>query len=350
MVERPPGEIFASAPHKDIVKAMAHFQPMKASAAEVLMEEGSADPAMIVILDGRLEVWRDGVTIDTSGPGEILGEMSLFTGKPRVASVRASEDCDLLVLDLEGYEALREANNPIAHAVERFALKTLSERLRRLDELVSERAEGEASPYRKPPPSMFDRIRSFFGAETAPAVLFRPLDPLFVLQNSPLFQGERDLYLKVIASYLTQETYPAGHFLCTQGEKGDSVYLLGEGTVDVFVVKPGEDTAPDQASRIFRLGVLEPGAAFGLTALADDRPRMASCVAREQVDVLALGRDMWNRLVTESSGAGSATRCAMIRAFSGQVDEAGSHLARAIRGELPMFKAGARMEHTGTRG
>jgi CRP-like cAMP-binding protein len=342
---RPPGELFATATDRQIEQAMPHFQSVQVACADVLMEQKDRDPALLFLVDGRLEIVRDGVVIDTSGPGEVVGEMSLFTGRPRTATVRASEDCELLVLERSGYESLRDAGNEVAFSLERLALRLLDQRLRRLDGLVSERAAGEPSPYAKPAASIFDRIRGMFGSKKKVASLTaNKLDPVDVMEKSPLFRGERHIYLKVIASLLRQETFGPGEFLTRQGEPGDATYFIGSGNVDVVVYT---QTEAWEGEHIHRLAKLGPGAACGLTALGD-RPRMTSCIAEDQVEVLALDRQTWATIVAEQTRASSVARVAMIRAYADQLAAAQKALVKSASGEERRLRAGAQLEMTGS--
>jgi CRP/FNR family transcriptional regulator, cyclic AMP receptor protein len=70
------------------------------AAGEVMIEEGSAPGVLLVLASGHVTVERDGVTfarIDT--PGAIFGEMSWVLGKSATATVRATDEVTLHVID-----------------------------------------------------------------------------------------------------------------------------------------------------------------------------------------------------------------------------------------------------------
>lgn len=72
---------------------------------------GDSGDALYVIDSGRVAVTApdaDGnhVTLDTLGPGAIFGELSLFDGGPRSATVRALSDCTLLELHRDAFHAV----------------------------------------------------------------------------------------------------------------------------------------------------------------------------------------------------------------------------------------------------
>jgi CRP-like cAMP-binding protein len=74
------------------------------------------------------------------GPGEFFGEMSLFAGTPRSATIQADPGSDvaLLVLDRSQLEALIEANPRAAVSFFQALVSVFIERLRTSTNLVAE--------------------------------------------------------------------------------------------------------------------------------------------------------------------------------------------------------------------
>jgi CRP-like cAMP-binding protein len=94
--------------------------------------------------------------------------------------------------------------------------------------------------------------------------------------------------------------------------------------------------------------VLKAGEAFGLTALVDGRPRMASCVARETVDVLVLSRERYAECLASAAPEAGALRRAVIRALADQVRRTNEHLVATGWEGLDVARERARLE--GVRG
>lgn len=321
------GPLFDTSPEADVEDALSVWTPMEAQPGEELMRQGDTDPALVYILSGHVEILRGGFAIDTSGPGEIVGEVSLFTGKPRMATVRALEPTRFLVVDLASYERLRDRANRVAFQLERLVLDQQSHRLRRLDQLVADYAEGTANPWLEPKPGLLQRWSALFARQAPPPPPTPPqLDVQAVLESCPMFDGERWAFVRGLVGAWRTERHPAGTFVCTQGEGGDAMYVLARGAVDVVVGVSGDE----EGARIQRLAKLGPGDAFGLTGLYDGRPRAASCVATEEVDLLALDREHWDELYSAHSQVGSTMRRAAIRAFGAQLQDAGSAYLQAV--------------------
>lgn len=75
----------------------------KAGAGEAIIKEGEQAAAFFVIESGKVEVVQDADgskphVLNTLGPGDFFGEMALFEGFPRNATVRAVEDTECLAI------------------------------------------------------------------------------------------------------------------------------------------------------------------------------------------------------------------------------------------------------------
>jgi CRP-like cAMP-binding protein len=338
----PQAVLFDGVGENEVAEARRYLKALTVGVGASIVDPASEEePALYFLLEGEVEVRKGDVRIDTSGPGEVIGEMALFTKKARSATVTASQPTRMLVLNEGGFEALRNAQNEVLFNLERIVLGQLVARLRRLEERLAKGSAGVAPSYARPSAGMFGRIRTLIlGSRPPEPAQKRAIDATGVLAASAMFAGERRNVLEMIAMQLTHEAFPSGHFLVRQGEPGGNVYIVAAGAVDVFVAIPSSD-------RILPMGKLGPGAACGMTALVDDRPRLASCVCDGAVDALVLENARWKRYVKEASKVGSAMRCAVIRGFADQLAAAGEMYAKSVNPDEETSIVGARLEHTG---
>ena len=102
--------LFAGLSPEDLDRLCAMAETIEIKAGDVLMEEGSPGDALYIALTGSFEVSkRSGdrdVVIATSGPGAIIGEMSLLEQSLRMASVTALEDSSVLKISRDAFEQL----------------------------------------------------------------------------------------------------------------------------------------------------------------------------------------------------------------------------------------------------
>jgi len=78
---------------------------------DLIVRQGEEGSSMFIIITGGVKVLVKSVNnhdieIARKGSGEFFGEMSLLTGQPRTASIRAIEDTKVLVLDKECFSTL----------------------------------------------------------------------------------------------------------------------------------------------------------------------------------------------------------------------------------------------------
>jgi EAL domain-containing protein (putative c-di-GMP-specific phosphodiesterase class I) len=91
---------------------------------DVLVQEGERGECAYIVESGSVEilVQRDGhlVQIGTRGPGSLIGEMAMVDDKPRTATVRALEDCEVLEITREDFARRVEGADPVLKMVLRI--------------------------------------------------------------------------------------------------------------------------------------------------------------------------------------------------------------------------------------
>jgi CRP-like cAMP-binding protein len=75
---------------------------------KILMTEGEIAHDMVVVLEGSLEVTRNGAHIADIGPGGFAGEMALLTRTTRNSTVRAKTPISVLHIDGRSFSSLLE--------------------------------------------------------------------------------------------------------------------------------------------------------------------------------------------------------------------------------------------------
>jgi len=92
---------FTNIPVEELDRVMAGLEVIHVKAGEILFREGDTGEHMYVVVGGELEILKapdtdDEMILNMIHAGEYIGEMSLITGAPRTASVRARGDVILL--------------------------------------------------------------------------------------------------------------------------------------------------------------------------------------------------------------------------------------------------------------
>ncbi|MEM7011307.1 MAG: cyclic nucleotide-binding domain-containing protein, partial [Verrucomicrobiota bacterium] len=97
---------------------------------EKLLETGSANEAMYVLIEGALDIQVEGSTVETLQPGGIVGEMSLIEDLPVSADVVAAAESKVAQVDQKRFQFLVQNHPFFAQEV----MKIMARRLRASNE------------------------------------------------------------------------------------------------------------------------------------------------------------------------------------------------------------------------
>ena len=103
---------------------------------QYITKQGESGQCMYIIQQGCVEVVVEGregeVVLSRLETGDVFGEMALFTGEPRSASVRAQGSARVLTVDKRGFLRRIHEDPSLAFRI----LQRMSERIQALDEEV----------------------------------------------------------------------------------------------------------------------------------------------------------------------------------------------------------------------
>jgi CRP-like cAMP-binding protein len=80
----------------------------------VLTRQGAPGREFFVLLDGTVDVVRDGKQVNTLGAGEFFGELALVSNIPRTATVTATSEIRALVVVDRDFRRLLKDDTSIA--------------------------------------------------------------------------------------------------------------------------------------------------------------------------------------------------------------------------------------------
>lgn len=114
---------------------------------ETLIKAGDPGNSMMIVLSGTLKICISSssgreVVLDYLGPGGIIGEIAVFDGKPRTASVIAIEDAELIVLQRRFVLPFLEKNPMAALRI----IEMLCDKIRRTNALVQDGTSVPKAP------------------------------------------------------------------------------------------------------------------------------------------------------------------------------------------------------------
>ena len=137
MLEKVP--IFAGLDRKHVNQLSRIMVPRTFKTGDVIIKEGDQGAGVFVITSGQVEVVGGAekaspTVLNTLGPGDFFGEMALFEGFPRSATVRCLEDTECLAMTRWDFRAELNSHSEIAIAV----IEAMARRLRETDARLTE--------------------------------------------------------------------------------------------------------------------------------------------------------------------------------------------------------------------
>jgi hypothetical protein len=121
--------LFEGLSKQQLSQVSSLMTPLDLKAGKVLARQGEVGREFLILLEGQVEVARDGKIIAVRGPGDFIGEIALLDNRPRTATVTARTDVVVEVLNRGEFASL------LAEAPELSAqiMATMARRLAALD-------------------------------------------------------------------------------------------------------------------------------------------------------------------------------------------------------------------------
>ena len=115
---------------------------------EIVFRQGDEGDCCYVVLSGalagRIQHRDEGKeTTFEAGPGSVVGEMSLLTGMPRMAEIRAKEESELLKIPAEEFGALLAGRPGLAEQLSRLVAERAGQNRKQYEEAL---AAGRGAP------------------------------------------------------------------------------------------------------------------------------------------------------------------------------------------------------------
>jgi cytochrome P450/CRP-like cAMP-binding protein len=113
-----------------LAKISSHLTRESFAPKDVVIRQGDEPEKFYVIVSGSAEVVNhhpggDDIPLGTLGAGDYFGEIGLLRNQPRIATVRAIDDLEVLSLDREHFLALKDSDHRTGQSIAEKALERL---------------------------------------------------------------------------------------------------------------------------------------------------------------------------------------------------------------------------------
>lgn len=114
---------------EEMAKFIEAAQHMSVDMGWVVIRRGEEGRAFYVVIEGELEVLGpdDRTAIATLGKGDAFGEIALLTDSPRTATVVAKTECQLLMLEKQGFLDFIAEHGPVEEHLCKLCIQRMGE-------------------------------------------------------------------------------------------------------------------------------------------------------------------------------------------------------------------------------
>jgi CRP/FNR family transcriptional regulator, cyclic AMP receptor protein len=121
--------LFAGLDNMDLERIAESGREVFFETGKTILRQGELGLAFLLVLDGSVEVNKNGKRVAKLGRGQFFGEMTVIDDQPRSADVVATEPTTCFGLTAWSFDAMLGSNPSIA----RQMMKELVRRLRQVD-------------------------------------------------------------------------------------------------------------------------------------------------------------------------------------------------------------------------
>ena len=230
--------LFSDLAKDELLTVIGKLKHQIISPGVFIFKEGDRGDSIYIIASGEVEIIGkdkkgNNVVLSTLKEGDFFGEFGFFSNARRGASVRAASPATILEIGKSDVAEIIAKHKRVAQV-------------------------------------LFDFYKE------------RVVDKLMALSRifEPMTSSDR----KAILARLTFGKFQQGVNIVNQGDRGDTMYLIKEGQVKVWVNDP-------KKGKIV-MAVLEQGDFFGEIAMATSRPRIANVTAVTNAELVLFSRPM----------------------------------------------------------
>jgi len=119
--------LFEDVPEDELGQIAGFAQEVTVEQGRELVREGDFSYEFMAIEEGEAEVTADGRHVAERGPGDVVGELSLITARPRMADLIADGDVRTIWITRRAFEGMVHDRPDVAIGVMRVLATRLAE-------------------------------------------------------------------------------------------------------------------------------------------------------------------------------------------------------------------------------
>ncbi len=253
--------LFRHFPDDQLITLARLVEPIAFEHGHVIFREGDTNQDLFLVRRGTIHITRrtpiGTQVLTTLGFGSVFGEVSYLDQASRSATAIGAGSGALYRIPGASLAEASRTDPELAVSLLWSFWHTLADKVRSANSQMSELLDLPQGPT-KPGGAPTHRGERIHIPESAKVDLLRE-------------QGLSAQELRLLATYSVEETFAANTLIFAEGERGDSLSIVVDGSVRISRMVPGSGEEC--------LAVLGRGEVFGEMALIDDQPRSADARA-----------------------------------------------------------------------
>jgi CRP/FNR family transcriptional regulator len=260
----------------------------------ILEGERKVSSQFYIIKDGKVSLrntlsFGNEITNETLGPGDFFGVVSAMSQFPQIETAIAVNNVTLIAVQHNRFGELIQKNAVLAMKIIRF----FSKKLREFDQ--GQARAGAARPDNSSDLSLlFSMAENYFQQGNIDSAVYLYQSYLKYSPTGDLVQACKDK-LKLLGRPFEMEAisgsnrnYHPNQMIFSENEPGLDLFILQKGKVKITKLIKENDVI---------LNIMKPGDIFGEMALLDNKPRSASAIAMEPVELMVINKNNFESMV-----------------------------------------------------
>jgi len=143
------------------------------------------------------------------------------------------------------------------------------------------------------------------------------------LKNTMIFSDLDEAELDILVSLMKKAKFDQGEIVFREGEEGDTMYVILDGSINIFVPLANETE--------ISLATMKKGNFFGDMAIIENAPRSASCKALESCNLIALNRSNFYDIIRRHPETALKILYRMMNIMAERFKTSGAALSEMVR-------------------
>ncbi len=121
--------LFLGFPMDDLLKFLVSCRHSNLKEGDIICHEGAQSSSMSILITGRVGIYKQEMVINTLLAPALIGEIGLFTGTPRNATVKAETEASCLTISQEDLNSFFQKEPKLSHKIYRNIIMCLRNKI-----------------------------------------------------------------------------------------------------------------------------------------------------------------------------------------------------------------------------